>query len=116
MIIRNSDHKRERIDGVFGGNGSVEFKRIIQTPDELYGKGRVFSVTTLEPGSSLGWHIHKGDGEFYCILSGEGEYSDNGSIVTLRAGDTAFCPDGEGHSLVNRSDEPLVFVALVIYN
>lgn len=47
MIIRNSDHKRERIDGVFGGNGSVEFKRIIQTPDELYGKGRYFPSQRL---------------------------------------------------------------------
>ena len=53
--------------------------------------------------------------EYYCVLSGEGEYSDNGSIVTLHAGDTAFCPDGEGHSMVNRSAEPLVFMALVIY-
>ena len=72
-------------------------------------------MVTLDPGSELGWHIHKGDGEYYCVLSGEGEYSDNGSIVTLHAGDTAFCPDGEGHSMVNRSAEPLVFMALVIY-
>ena len=49
------------------------------------------------------------------MLSGEGEYSDNGSIVTLHAGDTAFCPDGEGHSMANRGAEPLVLMALVIY-
>lgn len=116
MIIRNEEHKRERLDGVFGGPGGIDFKRIIQTPEELYGKGRVFSVATVEPGSGLGWHIHKGDGEFYCVLSGEGEYSDNGDIVTLRAGDTAFCPDGEGHSIVNRGTEPLVFMALIVYN
>ena len=75
----------------------------------------MFSVVTLEPGSELGWHVHKGDGEFYHIISGEGEYSDNGSIVTMLAGDTAFCPDGEGHSIANRGTEPLVFVALIVY-
>lgn len=115
MIIRNGEHKRETSENVFGGTGSVHFKRIIETPEELYGKGRVFSVVTLDPGSELGWHVHKGDGEYYCVLSGEGEYSDNGSIVTLHAGDTAFCPDGEGHSMANRSAEPLVIMALVIY-
>ena len=33
----------------------------------------------------------------------------------LHAGDTAFCPDGEGHSLKNTGSEPLVYLALVIY-
>ena len=115
MIIRNNEHKRETSENVFCGTGSVHFKRIIETPAELYDKGRVFSVVTLDPGSELGWHVHKGDGEFYCVLSGEGEYSDNGNIVTLRAGDSAFCPDGEGHSMANRGTEPLVLMALVIY-
>ena len=78
-------------------------------------KGRVFSFITLDPGAECGWHIHNGDGEYYCILEGEGEYSDNGTPVMLHAGDTAFCPDGEGHSLKNTGSEPLVYLALVIY-
>lgn len=116
MIKRSNEHKMDVSEGVFGGRGEIQFKRLIETPDELYDKGRVFSIVTLNPGCELGWHIHKGDGEFYHILSGEGEYSDNGNIVTLRIGDTAFCPDGEGHCIANRSSEPLVFVALIIYN
>ena len=49
------------------------------------------------------------------IETPEGEYNDNGSIVTMRAGDTAFCPDGEGHCIANRGTEPLVFLALIVY-
>ncbi len=116
MIIRNEEHKRETIENVRGGNGGIHFKRIIESPEQLYSKGSVFSVITLEKGCDVGWHIHKGDGEYYYVLSGEAEYSDNGNIVTLSAGDTAFCPDGEGHYVANRSDEPLVLLALVIYN
>ncbi len=116
MIIRNEDHKRETIENVRGGSGSVHFKRIIEAPEQLYNKGRVFSIMTLEQGCEVGWHIHKGDGEYYCVLSGEGEYSDNGNIVTLHEGDTAFCPDGEGHYVANRGTEPLVILALVICN
>ena len=101
---------------MFGEDGQVIFKRIIEAPEELYGKGRVFSVATLEKNCGLGWHVHKGDGEFYYVLKGEGEYSDNGNIVTLKAGDVAFCPDGEGHSIINRKDEPFEMIALIIYS
>ncbi len=115
MVKRYSEHRKDVAVAMFGGSGEVQFTRIAETPEDLYGKGRVFSVVTLNKGCELGWHIHKGDGEYYHILSGEGEYSDNGDIVTLKAGDTAFCPEGEGHSIANRGDEPLVFVALVVY-
>lgn len=115
MVKRSSEHRIDVAEGMFGGSGEVQFTRIAETPGDLYGKGRVFSVVTLNKGCELGWHIHKGDGEYYHILSGEGEYSDNGDILTLKAGDTAFCPEGEGHSISNRGDEPLVFIALVVY-
>ena len=32
MIIRNDEHKIETSENVFGGTGSVHFKRIIETP------------------------------------------------------------------------------------
>ena len=115
MIIRNEEHKRAAVENLLGGKGTSHLKYIINDPSELYDKGRVFSIITLDPGAECGWHIHTGDGEYYCILSGEGEYSDNGTPVTLRAGDTAFCPEGEGHSLKNTGSEPLVYIALVIY-
>lgn len=63
----------------------------------------------------VGWHIHKGDGEVYYILKGEGEYNDNGTLVTVRPGDVAFVDDGEGHSLINRRNETLEAIALVLY-
>lgn len=115
MIKRKAEHHVDHSENLFGGSGRIRFERIIETPEELYGKGRVFSVATLEPGCELGYHVHKGDGEFYYVLSGEGEYSDNGSMTVLREGDSAFCPDGEGHSIKNTGDKPLVFLALIIY-
>lgn len=115
MIKRNEDHKLAAAEHMFDEEGSVKFKHIIETPEELYGKGRIFSVVTLEKNCGLGWHVHKGDGEFYYVLSGEAEYSDNGVMTLLKPGDTAFCPNGEGHAVKNLNDEPFVFVALVIY-
>lgn len=114
MIKRNSEHKIDISANMFGEDGQVIFKRIIETPEELYGKGRVFSVATLEKNCGLGWHVHSGEGEYYHAISGEAEYSDNGNIVTLRAGDTAFCASGEGHAVKNLKDEPFVYIALIV--
>ena len=54
MIKRASEHKHDVSSALFGGSGDVIFDRIIETPAELMGKGRVFSVTTLPAGSELG--------------------------------------------------------------
>lgn len=72
MIIRNEEHKRKTVENLLGGSGKAHFKNIIETPEELYDKGRVFSFITLDPGAECGWHVHKGDGEYYCILEGRG--------------------------------------------
>ena len=116
MIKRKDGHKTTVTEKPFGAEGELNAVCLIDSPEELYGKGRLFNICTLEPGSGLGYHVHMGDGEFYHILTGEGEYSDNGRITPLRAGDTAFCPDGEGHSIKNTSQVPLSFVALIIYS
>lgn len=116
MIKRDSEHRIDVAEHMFGEEGSISFKRIIEKPEELYGKGRVFSVVTLNKGCGIGWHVHNGDGEYYYILSGEAEYKDNGKTVTLKAGDTSFCPNGDGHAMKNVKDEPCVFIALIVYD
>ena len=42
-------------------------------------------------------------------------YNDNGNPVRVFPGDTAVCSDGECHGLVNDGDEPLEFIALILY-
>ncbi len=115
MIKKAAEHKHDVAANLFGGSGEIHFDRIIETPEELMDKGRVFSVVTLPVGSELGWHVHNGDCEFYHIISGSAEYNDNGSICTLNAGDSSFTPSGEGHSIKNVGTEPCVFIALIVY-
>lgn len=82
----------------------------------MYGKNRLFNHGYLKKGDEVGWHVHNGDGEIYYILAGEGDFNDNGTVVKVRAGDVCWTPDGEGHSLVCTSDEPLEMIALVVYS
>ena len=115
MIKRANERVRGKSEHFKDGIGYVLTNPMIDSPEELWGKGRLFSHNTLEKDCEIGWHVHSGDGEIYYILTGEGEYNDNGETVTVHAGDVTFTPAGEGHALVNRKDEPLELIALILY-
>lgn len=114
MVTRNADRKVTIAEHAYGGAGKLEH-HIIATEDTLYGKNRLFNHIYLSRGDEIGWHVHQGDGEVYYILTGEGEFNDNGTVTTVRAGDVCWTPDGEGHSLKAVSDR-LELIALVAYS
>lgn len=65
-----------RVENMIGGKGHVS-QRLLEG-DELKGKCGLYAQVTIEKGCSLGYHEHHGETETYYILSGEGEYDDNG--------------------------------------
>ena len=115
-MIRKKETQAIEFKCIRGGNGEVEMHKICESTEELYGKGRLFNRMILAPGNSIGEHTHTGDNEIFYFLSGTGEYNDNGTIVTVSAGDTVICSDGEMHGLVNVGDVPLEFIALILYS
>lgn len=115
MIRRANECKVDYNDHMRGGDGTVIATSMISGSAELNDKGRLFSKLTLEPGCSIGFHVHEGDAELYYILKGTGEYSDNGEISQVTAGDVTVCPAGTGHSIANKGDELLELVALIVY-
>ena len=75
---------------------------------------KLHAYATLEPGASVGYHVHHGEIEIYYILSGKGIYSDNGNKREVSAGDVTFTADGCGHGLENIGTEVLEFMALIV--
>ena len=115
MIRRADDRKIEKVEHKFDADGYITVRNLINAPEELNGRGRVFSHITVAPHSGIGYHVHKGDTEIYYVLSGKAQYNDNGSITEIGTGDVTFTPDGYGHGVENRGDEPLDIIALIIY-
>ena len=97
-----------------GGEGAVTVTELL-APGELVEKGRLCARLTLEAGSSIGYHVHEKEMEFFYILGGEAEYSDNGKLIALYPGDTTLTPDGEGHSIKSTGKTPLELLALILY-
>ena len=104
-----------RVENMAGGKGHVLIKYILGEK-EFNGKCGLYSEVTIEPGCSLGYHEHHGESETYYILSGKGDYNDNGTVRPVKAGDITYTPNGCGHGLENTGDENLVFMALIIYD
>ena len=98
-----------------GGEGPITIRELLTGPEEMCGKGRVFAHTTLAPGASIGYHVHKGASEIYYIYSGTAAFNDNGEVRTLHAGDVAITPEGCGHSIQNTGDGPLDLIAVIVY-
>lgn len=95
-----------------GGKGPMYIKHILGA-GELNSKVKMFAEVTIPAGSVLGYHEHHGESETYYIISGEGEYNDNGTNRMVKKGDYTFTPSGSGHGIANTGSEDLVFMALI---
>lgn len=89
-----------------GGEGVMHARMFVDEHNRIM-RGR------LPKGASIGMHTHEGSSEIIYILSGQGFVWFDGERVNLKAGDCHYCPMGHTHSLVNDSDEDLVFMAVV---
>jgi mannose-6-phosphate isomerase-like protein (cupin superfamily) len=111
MIYRKNTHVTERREHMRGGAGAAELTALC---GQLPGNMRLFSLIRLEPGASIGYHIHEKETELFYFLSGSGMADDNLERVPVCAGDTMSTPDGFGHSIENTGTEDLVFLAAIL--
>ena len=111
MLVRAQDSKRQMVEGLKGGIGTVEKRLCLETLPE---GAKMFAELTLTPGSSIGEHKHTGEYEIFFCTQGELVLADEGVEKLMHAGDFAICPDGGTHALYNRSDAPASVFASII--
>ena len=114
MIIKANEYKTDARANMKGGDGTVLVTEFV-TPKELNDKGRLFANIHLDPGASIGYHVHEGESELFLVTKGEAVYNDNGTEYPLSVGDTAIVTAGNGHSIANRGTEPVDLIALIVY-
>ena len=115
MVRRSSEQKVTLNEHMRGGSKTVRLETILNGEEELYGKGRLFSKITLEPGASIGPHVHEGEMECFYIIKGTCDFDDNGTETVLHPGDTALTTSGQQHSIANNTEETAELVALILY-
>lgn len=108
-----SQNQTIRVENPQGGKGYL-IKESIFAPGEKVGNVSMYAKITLGPRSVLGYHMHQGNGESYYVLEGTAVYNDNGQKRTIGPGESTFTPSGFSHGIENDSDEPFVFMALIV--
>jgi quercetin dioxygenase-like cupin family protein len=114
MIKQHKDLTITLEPNLKGGEGTVKIVNILGK-EELYGLGRLFAVSIIPPGASIGRHTHEGDFETYYILKGRARVNDNGAVAELGPGDMTQCKDGDFHSIENIGDMDLEYLAVILY-
>ena len=106
MIIDFGKMEETRLPEFKGGKGDMIAK---MHTDEL---GKIL-YGRLEPGSSIGFHKHETNSEIIYIVSGRAEFLYDEGTEEVAAGGCHYCPKGHSHTMMNHSDEELVFFAVV---
>ncbi len=114
MFVKDENAPVTKVFEARGGEGFVNGRNYLRHENAPEGSVfRMVAIMTLEPGASVGYHVHENNEEVYSILSGSGIYSDNGKEIEVGPGDTTLAPRGTGHGIKNSGDAPLVFFAVI---
>ncbi len=84
--------------------------------DKKNPKIKLFAHVELKPGEEVSYHMHVGEAETYYILSGHGEYNDNGTKMEIFPGTVTYTPSKTGHAIKNTGSEMLEFIALILFD
>ena len=113
MVKKAEQMRHELKKRMRGGDGTVELVHILEG-GEYKGKARLFAKIILQPGCSIGAHIHEGEEEIFYLLRGEASFMDGETEKRLLPGDAAVTLGGEGHSIANRGQETVELVAVIL--
>lgn len=114
MVIKNGNYPTRIIKNMMGGEGKFIIEDIL-LPEQMNG-GRLFARGCLLPGDSVGYHEHTKDMEICYFLSGKGIVQDElGRQMEVGSGDTNIVDAGHGHAIKNNGEEPLIYIAVILF-
>jgi mannose-6-phosphate isomerase-like protein (cupin superfamily) len=113
MILRVNDISAEEL--IKPKNGIGKATRIAYDKAcEYSGDIQMFAVMSLDSDSTIGYHVHEDNMEIYLILDGKPVVNDNGTEEILNPGDMLITEKGQGHSMSNKTNDPVTFLAIII--
>ena len=106
MVIKFDEAGWKPEENFKGGEGTVYMNMVNDGLNKIL-------LMKIPAGCSTGLHKHEGSSEIIYILEGEGKTWQDGALVPVSAGMSAYCPEGEQHQMVNDSDKDLIFFAVI---
>ena len=107
MFFNLSEMEEVMKPGLKGGEGEVGVR-------EAFFEGGKVLIGRVTPGSTIGLHTHEGDCEVMYIVSGTATFIADGVEEVVTAGNCQYCAEGHEHTLINKTNEDVVFFATVL--
>jgi mannose-6-phosphate isomerase-like protein (cupin superfamily) len=112
--IINDTNGMATTTGQVGGEGVCRWKMLMNGM-HLEGEWNCVEYVVIEPGGSVGEHVHMRTEEIYYIIFGEAVMTMDGDEFVCVAGDLITTPIGSSHSIENRSQEDMHFFVVEVF-
>lgn len=113
MLREKETCRYQAMEKMKGGIGIFYLNHLAE-PEEVDGKATLYARGSLPPGASVGWHRHKETMEICYFLDGRGIVRESDREYQVKAGDVSICFAGEAHEIINRGNQNLVYIVLVL--
>ncbi|MFF5145034.1 cupin domain-containing protein [Streptomyces sp. NPDC013157] len=97
-----------------GGEGICRWKMLMNGM-HLEGEWNCVEYVVIEPGASVGEHVHLRTEEIYYIVKGHAVVTMDGVEIHAKAGDLITTPIGSSHSIANRGGEDMHFFVTEVF-
>ncbi|MFE2377237.1 cupin domain-containing protein [Streptomyces sp. NPDC059398] len=97
-----------------GGEGVCRWKMLMNGM-HLEGEWNCVEYVVIEPGASVGEHVHLRTEEIYYIVSGRAVLTMNGEEFEVAAGDLVTTPIGAAHAIANHGDSDMHFFVTEVF-
>ena len=94
--------------------GGKKHAKLTELSSRLPERARRFTLCTLIPGASIGYHVHNNECELTYFLEGYGRVQDDDAFHDIGPGDSMVVFSGHGHAIENTGDRDLIYVTAVI--
>jgi mannose-6-phosphate isomerase-like protein (cupin superfamily) len=92
--------------------GEIIYELIGAATTPEIGSGHSLAKIIIPPGKSSSTHYHKQTDETYYVLKGTGSMTVNGNEFSITAGQACHLTPGDNHSIENRGENDLEFLAV----
>ena len=111
MLRRQSEMETQVLVNCHEGTGNVHCRTVLRAADSELGI-RFMHDDVIEPGASIGEHLHRDEEEVYFVVEGHGTMILDGQRFGIGPGDVSLVGRGHSHGLENSPDGPM---RLVVY-
>ncbi len=113
MLRRQSEMKAAVLADCHDGTGKLDCRTVLAGGDSELGI-RFMHDDVIEPGASIGEHLHRDDEEVYFVVEGRGTMILDGQKSPIGPGDVSLVRRGHTHGLVNSPAGPMRLIVFCV--